>query len=278
MNKNGNPTLNKKKQKKFLIIWIIIISNIYISLFINLNPNNTNLHQRADFFSYIQANKYINKDNSELIYGSEIEGLVMTSIKIPKNIINKEFTLRIEADTKRIWNHTTISNGQEYCPSKDLRLEVLINGEIKRVFNYSKVPKNNYSSKMKYSYLAISNGGRRISCSIKFEANSLRNTVKIRLITNHSLREDKKIFTDYFHNDEYRLTICIGDPDIYLFISSIIFFLNWFICITVLILKKRCYVLVDYYKYFLREYYNEFRLFIKIKNQIELYLKIIFKD
>jgi len=108
MHKIRNQDINKKNQKIFLIIWIISISNGYIVFFINLNPINTNLNQRADFFSFVRSSKFINEENSNLIYGSEIEGTVMTSIKVPQEYIKKEFELRIEADTKSIWNYTLL--------------------------------------------------------------------------------------------------------------------------------------------------------------------------
>jgi len=278
MKKTKNQVLKKKNKKLFLIIWMFVILNIYVCLSINLNPINNDLRQRGNFFSFPIAVKLINKENSELIHGSENEGSVMTLIKVPKEYVNKELDLRIEADTKSIWNYTFDTNGEEYFPSRDLRIELIINGKINNVFNFSEIPKSYYSSKTGYSNLFLSNRGSRLSCAEKFEADSSRNTIIIRLLTNHSLRMGKEIFADYFYKDNYRLIICIGDPDIFFCLSSIIIFLNWFICITVIILKRKFYVLIDFYKYMIQEFYYEFKLFIKLKNQIEPYLKIIFKE
>ena len=59
---------------------MIIISNTYIYIFLNLNPFYTNLKQRADFLSLSRVKTNINEENSELIYGSEIKGSIATLI------------------------------------------------------------------------------------------------------------------------------------------------------------------------------------------------------
>lgn len=218
---------------------MIVISNIYIiCIFINLNPFYTNLKQRADFLSLSRVKININEENSELIYGSEIEGSIATSIKIPKEYDSKEFDLRIEADTKRIWNHTSISSEKEYSPSKDLRFELLINGEIEKIYSYSTIPEHYYSSNIYYCNLKITHQGRRISFCEKITSAFSIKKIVIRLVTNHSLRADKNIFSDYFHNEEYSLTICIGDPDLIFYISSIFLFLNYWIFIIVIFLRR----------------------------------------
>ena len=242
MKKKRNFVLNKRNKKILLIIWIISISNIYTYYFLNLYPISNNLCQRADFFSFLYAKKEVNEENSELVYGSEIEGSVKTSLKIPKKYVNQEFCLRIEADTKRTWDFA--SHGKDYRPTKDFRIEVIINGEIIKVFSYDEVPEEYYPSGVTYGNLVLSNKGSRFSCSENFKLNSSRNSIRIRLITNHSLRSDKRIFSDYFYNDEYCLTISIGDPDIIFFIISIIFFLNWYLFIINTILERFIYDLI----------------------------------
>ena len=90
-----NQVLKKKIKKKFLIICLFVISNIYIYLYINLNPITTDLRQRSNFFSFPIAEKLINNESSELIYGSEKDGSIMTSIKISKRFFDREFVLKI---------------------------------------------------------------------------------------------------------------------------------------------------------------------------------------
>jgi hypothetical protein len=247
----------KKKIIYVLIIWMISTSYIHIYFFINLNPINRNLQQRADFFSFSHSDKTVNEENSELIYGSETEGSVTTLITIPKSRIKEILKLNIEADSKRIW----CSNGEDHSPTKDLRIEIIINDKIKKIFNYSKIPKKYYPSKMVYNDLSLLKNASRIICSENLEADSSRKSIKIRLVTNHTLEKDNEIFTDYFYDDEYSITVCIGEPDTIFVITSIILFFNYYICIIVIILNI-----------------NLIKFIRIIKNLIEPYLKIESKE
>ncbi|TFF97857.1 MAG: hypothetical protein EU540_08460 [Promethearchaeota archaeon] len=168
-----------------------------------------------------------------------------------------------------------------------MRIEILINDKINTVFNFSNIPDNYYPSKTVYNDLVLTNDKSRISCAIKFKIQSLRKEIEIRLITNHSLRSDKKIFSDYFSNEDYLLTICIGDPDSIFFTSFIALFIIWFFSVVIAFLKKRSQEFIIIYKYLEKQFYYDFKdgiskkdykLLKKLKNHVETYFKMIFSD
>ncbi|TFG24468.1 MAG: hypothetical protein EU529_04205 [Promethearchaeota archaeon] len=168
-----------------------------------------------------------------------------------------------------------------------MRIEILINDKLNAVFNFSNIPDNYYPSKTVYNDLLLTNDKSRISCVIKFKIQSLRKEIEIRLITNHSLRSDKKIFSDYFYNEDYLLTICIGDPDIIFFTSFIALFIIWFFYVVIAFLKKWSQEFIIIYKYLEKQFYHDFKdelskkyykLLKKLKNHVEIYFKMIFSD
>lgn len=220
--------------KSLLVFFIIFLPILYLFVFFNANPELTNLKKRGEFFHLTTFDKSINEGNSTIIEGSKTEGTVMTIIKIPDNFINYFFILKFEAISIRRWDYSIGGNLFVY-PSRNLRIELLIDNDLICVFNYTDLPSNLYSDDVKFIELKSSDYNKKLSSSKIIDGRNSKN-IKIRLITKHKLYPEQDIFSLYFYDDKYKLIISIGDPDI--FFNSISFALLCFWIISIIILYK----------------------------------------
>ena len=231
MHKNYRITLNI-----FLVIGLFLIPVTGLYIWLSSSPEYANLQQRAAFLSISYESKYINTNSSEIIDGSENKGSVLVFLEVPNQFINKEFNLQIEAHANRKWDYSVESDMFYVYPTKDVRIEIVVNNAIFKVLNYTPLTSASYNHNISYGEFKLAEYGARLSYNEKFIADSSRNKIEIRLITEHKLYKNQKIFSSYFVGKEYVFTICIGNPELILYQIEIYFTLIWFLYI--IIMKK----------------------------------------
>ncbi|MFX0138209.1 MAG: hypothetical protein ACFFDN_31495 [Candidatus Hodarchaeota archaeon] len=236
------------------------------------------LDERADFFSYKYNKKYINIDNSQLIYGSEIEGAISTILSVPNIYVKKELLIEFEAESIYPWDYrymekSCLSNHLEvFNPTEYIRIEVFIDYELVEIASVSSIPKEFYSNDYQYRELKYRNNSNTLGCIFHFCKDSSRKSIEFRFITNHSLN-NQKIFSEYFIDNNYVLTLSYGSPEIIRNIICCIINIICFFSIVFVYIKKKHDKLLSLYSFCKSHLYLEFSDKLS-KNQISIYKKM----